>query len=182
MFEDIDLNYLSKVAEHSIYVVPGIKPIYTQIYILPKIHEEEVKTQINKLLTNGTIKESIIPWNSPLWVVPVSAQLKWSVVIDYRKFDELTTTENYPLPNISDILYQFGRVKYFSTIDLRSGIHQIPVKREDQCKTAFSTPYGHYEYTRMPFGLIYAPACFQRMMNSEGGLRLERIQVVCVPR
>jgi len=69
------------------------------------------------------------------------------------------------LPNITDILAQLGNAKYFSTLDLASGYHQIPMQEEYKKKTAFSTPYGHFEYNRMSFGLKNAPATFQRLMN-----------------
>jgi hypothetical protein len=69
------------------------------------------------------------------------------------------------LPNIQDILDKVGRARYFTALDCASGFHQIPIRKEDRCKTAFSTPIGHFEYLRMPFGLKAAPATFQRMTN-----------------
>lgn len=86
------------------------------------------------------------------------------MVIDYRKLNEKTISDAYPLPNIIDILDQLGGAKYF-TLDLASGFHQIPMDSESKFKTAFSTPYGHYEFNKMPFGLKTAPATFQRMMD-----------------
>jgi len=71
-----------------------------------------------------------------------------------------------PLPNIQDILDKLGRARYFSTLDCASGYWQVPLAEEDRTKTAFSTPTGHYEYFRMPFGLKSAPSTFQRLMNS----------------
>ena len=84
----------------------------------------------------------------------------------YRKLNTITIDDRFPLPNIEDILARIGQAKVFSALDLASGFHQIPVHPEDQCKTAFSTHEGHFEFTWMPFGLKNAPATFQRAMNS----------------
>jgi len=91
--------------------------------------------------------------------------------LDFRKLNDLTIGDSFPLPNITDILDQLGNAKYFSTLDLASGYHQIPMHREHRNKTAFSIPYGHFEFNRMPFGLKNAPATFQRLMNSVQGLK-----------
>jgi hypothetical protein len=63
-------------------------------------------------------------------------------------------------------LDRVGRARYFTAFDCASGFHQIPIRQKDRCETAFSTPTGHFEYLRMPFGLVAAPATVQRMMNS----------------
>lgn len=136
--------------QHEINTDPQKGPIHTKTYRYPEVHKAEVNTQITKMLNDGVIRPSTSPWSSPLWVVPkkkdASGKIKWRVVIDYRKLNDITIGDAYPLPNISDILDQLGNSKYFSTLDLASGFHQIKMNPRDIPKTAFSTPTGLYEY------------------------------------
>lgn len=115
------------------------------------------------------IRDSKSPFNFPLVVVKnknldSDGKPKLRVNVDFRKLNKVTENEAYGLPNLLEILESLGASKYFSTLDLASGYHQI--NAADMHKTAFSTKSRHYEYTRMPFGLRSAPATFTRAIKS----------------
>lgn len=156
-------------------------PVYSKIYRYPQIHEEEINRQMKEMLRQNIITESNSPYNSPIWIVPkkadYSGKKKWRIVIDYRKLNEITVDDKFPMPNIEGILDKLGKSQYFTTLDLAKGFHQIKIKKEDRKKTAFSTPLGHYEFVRMPFGLKNAPSTFQRLMNS---VLRDLINKICV--
>jgi len=122
------------------------------------------------MLRDEIIQPSTSPWNSPILVIPkkedASGKKKWRIVVDFRKLNEVTVSDSFPLPVISEILDTLGNSKYFSTIDCASGFLQVPARPEDQANTAFSTREGHFQYKRMPFRLKGAPATFQRLMTT----------------
>ncbi len=91
-------------------------------------------------------------------------------VIDFRRVNEVTVDDHYPLPVLRDLLMCLGRGnKVFSSLDFLSGYWQLPMAPESREVTAFSTPNGHFEWTRKPFGLKGAPPTFQQTIHNVFG-------------
>lgn len=145
-------------------------PIYVKPYRQSPAQSDEINKQVERLLQDNVIQESHSPWNAPVHLVPkkldATGELKYRMVIDFRRLNDITVNDKYPLPNITDLLDKLGKSSYFSTLDLASGYHQIEIEEQDRQKTAFSTQYGHFEFLRMPFGLKTAPATFQRTIDN----------------
>jgi hypothetical protein len=160
----------TSAAEHTIHLEPGTTPINTRPYRLPESQRQEIDRQVTRLLEDGIITESTSPWNSPILVLPkkigVDGDRRWRLVVDFRRLNEETIGDAHPLPDITEILDQLGQSKYFTCLDMVMGYHQIALAPGQGPKTAFSTKQGHWEYTRLPFGLKTAPATFQKLMNS----------------
>ena len=105
-------------------------PIYVKSFRYPYHLKEEIQTQIRKLLNDEIIQPSNSPYSSPVWIVPkkddASGRKKWRMVIDYRKLNDNTIEDKYPLPRMDDILENLGKCSYFSTLDLAQGFIGYP--------------------------------------------------------
>ena len=131
---------------------------------IPPSQYEAVRAHIKQLLESQVIKESCSPYSSPIVLVAKKGG-SLRMCVDYRQLNAKTRKDAYPLPRIEESLDALTGAKWFSTLDLASGYNQVPMAKADQAKTAFCTPFGLFEFNRMPFGLCNAPGTFQRLME-----------------
>lgn len=148
--------------------VSDSKPVFRKNYRIPESQKNEVKEQITKMLRDDIIEPSDSPYNSPIFLVPKKSRdgsKKFRLVVDFRDLNTKVEQDRFPLPRIEEVLDSLGSAKYFSTLDLYSGFHQVPLENSSRKYTAFSTQDGHWQYTRLPFGLNLSPNSFQRMIT-----------------
>ncbi|KAJ8034222.1 hypothetical protein HOLleu_20966 [Holothuria leucospilota] len=153
----------TNVAKHRIET--GLaKPIRQAARRLPVHQKEEAKQEISRMLKSDVIEPSSSSWSSPVVLVK-KKDGSTRFCVDYRKLNEVTTKDSYPLPRIDDTLDTLGGSRWFCTLDLASGYWQVEVAEEDRPKTAFVTFNGLYQFKVLPFGLCNAPATFERLME-----------------
>lgn len=140
------------------------KNINYRPYRLAPVEREKVKAIVDDLLRAGIIRESDSSYASPVLLVKKRDGTS-RMCVDYRSLNSIIEKERYPLPLIQDEIDHLGKAKYFISIDMKNGFHQIPVEESSVKYTAFVTPDGHYEFTKMPFGICNGPSVFQRAIS-----------------
>nr|GEZ01968.1 reverse transcriptase domain-containing protein [Tanacetum cinerariifolium] len=183
----IDLRFFT----HTILMEEDYKPVVqSQRRVNPKIHDV-IKKEVIKLLVAGMIYPiSDSPWVSPIHYVPKKGGMtvvanenneliptrlvtSWRVCIDYRKLNDATRKDHFPLPFMEQMLERLARNEFYCFLDGFSGYFQIPIDPQDQEKTTFTCPYGTFTYRRMPFGLCNAPG----HKISKSGIEVDRAKV-----
>jgi hypothetical protein len=163
--------------EHIIDLVPDSKPPFRRNRRLSPAEMQELRTQVTDLLAKGLITPSSSPFGAPVLFVPKpDGRLRFT--LDFRELNAISKKLRTIIPRIDDLLDAARGAVSRSCLDLAGGYHQIRIAPEDIPKTAFSTPFGHYEWRVLPMGLTNAPAAFQGTMNKvfEPYLRLPGAQ------
>ena len=140
------------------------EPVSQNPYPIAMKHYQWVKDEIEKLLTAKVICTTHSSWLAPIIVVPKGVRGK-HLVTDYRAVNKVTRKFTWPMPKVEDIFSKLNGATYFTTLDLRAGYQHIPLDKPSIPKTAFNSPFGNFEYVKVPFGLAQAPAYFQELMT-----------------
>lgn len=140
-------------------------PVAYRPYKLSHPEKLKVREIVNDLKDKGIIRESNSEYASPIILVKKKDGSD-RMCVDYRALNRLTVRDRYPLPLIDDHVDRLGNFKYFTSLDMATGFHQIPLDEQSIHKTAFVTPEGHFEYLRMPYGLTNSPIVYQRIINN----------------
>ena len=141
-------------------------PCYSRPRRLAPDRLAAAREHFDALLADGVIRPSKSPWASPLHMVPKAGSGEWRPCGDYRQLNVNTLPDRYPVPYLRGFTAQLHGCTVFSALDLKSAYYHIPVEPADVPKTAVTTPFGLFEFLKMPFGLRNASQTFQRFIDS----------------
>jgi hypothetical protein len=151
--------------DHKIELTPGSEPVPGPVYSLSADDLGTLRTNLDKDLAKGFIRESKSSARYPVLFVPKKDGPR-RMCIDYRKLNEMTIKDAYALPLADELRQRLAGAKIFTQLDLRGAYNLVRIAPGHEWKTAFGCRYGHFEYTVMPFGLCNAPATMQRLINN----------------
>ena len=169
-----------RATRHRIELNPGSKPFRCQPYRAGPRSRQAEQDAVDGMISSGVISRSQSEWASPVVLIPKpDGSLRFCV--DYRRLNAMTVRDTYPIPRMDECLDSLGEANVFTTLDCNSGYWQIPVAEEDRPKTTFTCHAGTYQFNRMPFGLMNAPATFERMLDILlSGYRWKSCLIVCI--
>lgn len=140
------------------------EPVKQRHYPYSPAMQKLIFEEVNRMLTLGVIEKTNSPWNSPVCLVRKPGKNR--LCLDSRKVNALTVKDAYPLPHIEGLLSRLEDTHYISSVDLKDAFWQIPLEPMSRPKTAFTIPgMGHFQFTRMPFGLCNAPQTLSKLMD-----------------
>lgn len=159
-----DVPRVADVTPYNI-VLKSSQPVQQPYYRTSPPKRQAMKDEVQRLLQCGCVEKSSSHYASACFVVSKKNGDN-RLIMDFRQLNEITLVNQFPLPRIEDIIDSVASSSFISTIDLKSGYHQVPLTFSSRHLTAFITPFGLFQWTVLPFGLAGAPAAFQSVMTS----------------
>jgi hypothetical protein len=164
-----------ELVEHALNVDPKAKPVKQPLRRFDEPKRKAIASELHRLENAGFIREiKTLSWVSNPVIVPKKNTDVQRVCVDYISLNKHCPKDPFPLPHIDQIIDSTAGCARLSFLDAYSGYNQIKLKKEDEEKTAFITPYGVFCYQVMPFGLKNAGATYQRMMQNCLGSQIGR--------
>lgn len=162
----------TSVIEHEIKT--SHPPIKQRYYPVSPVMQQHIDKELNQLLEEGVVERSTSPWSSPIVLVRKKDPNKYRFCVDFRKLNQVTERDAYPIPYVSATLDKLRDARYLSSLDIRSAYFQVPLSESSRPLTAFTVPNrGLFQFRRLPMGLANAPATFQRLIDTILGPELE---------
>lgn len=159
------INGPTTLTQHEIRVKPGQEPIKFRYSPRNPAMQQIIDDEVAKMLEAGVIEKSASPWSSPVVIVKKKNN-KYRFCIDFRKINEVTERDAYPLPQVGATLDKLRNARFITTLDLKDGYWQIPLTDASKPVTAFTVPgRGLFQFKVLPFGLHSAPVTFQRLLD-----------------
>ena len=152
--------------DHAIDLKEGTTPPWGPIYPLNETKLEELRNWLKKMTDMEAVRQSKSACSSPMLFISKGHGRGLRLCIDYRGINKITVPNHFPLPNMDELKERVRGAKWFNKIELKNGYYLIHIKEGGEWKTAFRCPYGLFEYTVMPFGLVNSPARFKGMINN----------------
>ena len=140
------------------------KVVFKKPYCLPYALRSKVKEELQSMIESDIIEESNSPWAAPIVCVPKKDKTL-RLCVDYRGLNSQTIFDPQPMPKIEEVINRLGKAKYLSKFDLTKGYWQIPLTEKAKEVSAFVTPFGHYQFKVLPFGMVNSAASFVRLIK-----------------
>ena len=146
--------------------VGGAAPIAQRVRPVAPKYREKLSDLIKGLLAAKIVQPSTSPWASPIVVIIKKNGVDIRLCIDYRRVNQLTRLMVYPMPLISDLLEDLDKALWYCSLDMASGFWVVEMTERAKLISAFVTPFGLFEWLRMPFGLKNAPQIYQSLVDN----------------
>lgn len=163
LFDTSKPTAIKSIVKHTIDVI-NTRPIVQRPYRKTAAQEKIISDLCDQFYRDNIIRPSQSPWSSPV-VLQKKKDNTWRFCIDYRKLNEVTEKDNYPLPRIQEIFDALNGAKFFTKLDFHGGYYQVPIDENDRPKTAFITRNKLWEFNVMPQGIKNGPPTFQRIID-----------------